>query len=98
MSMQTSWLTSLLTPSHRSTSGVNMRRLLFVSFVAAAALAGLQGQQSQLKLPLKSNSVRFAVIGDMGTGKKPQFDVAAQMVKYRESFPFEFVITMGDNI
>ncbi len=30
-------------------------------------------------LPLKQDSVRFAVIGDMGTGDKPQYEVAAQM-------------------
>jgi predicted phosphodiesterase len=49
-------------------------------------------------LPLKPNSVRFAVIGDMGTGEKPQYELAGKMVEYRQQFPFEFVITVGDNI
>ena len=48
--------------------------------------------------PLAANSVRLAVIGDMGTGEQPQIDVARQMVKARAAFPFEFVITLGDNI
>ena len=48
--------------------------------------------------PLRAHSVRFAVIGDMGTGKQPQLEVAQQMVKSRAVFPFEFVITLGDNL
>lgn len=52
----------------------------------------------QINLPLKGGSVRFAVIGDMGTGKQPQYETAQEMVKARQSFPFQFVITMGDNI
>ena len=48
--------------------------------------------------PLQTNSVRLAVIGDFGTGEQPQLEVAQQMVKSRAAFPFEFVITLGDNI
>jgi hypothetical protein len=52
-------------------------------------------QQSR---PARPDSLKFAVIGDNGTGRKPQFDVAAQMVTARRSFPFEMVIMLGDNI
>jgi len=52
----------------------------------------------QFKFPLKSNSVRFAAIGDMGTGEKPQYQIAQQMIGVRQTFPFDFVITLGDNI
>ncbi len=52
----------------------------------------------ELQLPLKPNSVRFAAIGDMGTGKPPQYEVAQRMIGVRSDFPFDFVITMGDNI
>jgi predicted phosphodiesterase len=48
--------------------------------------------------PLQANSVRLAVIGDFGTGELPQIEVARQMVKARAVFPFEFVITVGDNL
>ncbi len=48
--------------------------------------------------PLKPGSVRFAVIGDSGTGDSFQNEVAQQMVKARESFPFDFVVMLGDNI
>lgn len=52
----------------------------------------------QFKFPLKANSVRFAAIGDMGTGDAPQYQVAQQMVAARQTFPFDFVIMLGDNI
>jgi hypothetical protein len=48
--------------------------------------------------PLAQDSVRFAIIGDSGTGKPPQFEVAKQMMKTHETFPFTFVLMMGDNI
>ena len=51
-----------------------------------------------LTLPRKDGSVRFAVMGDTGTGDRPQYDVAKQMVAVRDEFPFAFVIMLGDNI
>ena len=53
---------------------------------------------ADVAFPLQANSVRFAAIGDMGTGEAFQRDVAEQMAKSRAAFPFEFVITLGDNI
>jgi 3',5'-cyclic AMP phosphodiesterase CpdA len=52
----------------------------------------------KVSLPLKDGSVRFAVIGDTGTGTDKQQQVADMMVKYRSAFPFEFVLMMGDNL
>ena len=49
-------------------------------------------------LPLKGGSVRFAVIGDMGTGDAPQYDVSRRMAQTYQKFPFNFVIMLGDNI
>ena len=51
-----------------------------------------------LKLPLKAKSLRFAVIGDSGTGRSPQFEVAQEMEAYRRIVNFSFVIMLGDNI
>jgi hypothetical protein len=42
--------------------------------------------------------VRFAVIGDMGNGKPEQYEVGARLAAARASFPFTFVITVGDNM
>jgi hypothetical protein len=42
--------------------------------------------------------LRFAVVGDAGTGKRPQFEVAEQMTAARAAFPFDFVLLLGDNM
>ena len=54
--------------------------------------------QKQLSLPNKPDSLRFAVMGDTGTGGKTQYDVARQMAQWRTKFPFEFVLMLGDNL
>ncbi len=51
-----------------------------------------------LVLPLKEGSLRFAAIGDSGTGEAAQYEVAQEMVRYRQEFPFEFVLMLGDNL
>ncbi len=52
----------------------------------------------KLSLPLKQGSVRFAVMGDTGSGTEMQQQVADMMIRYRELFPFDFVLMMGDNL
>jgi len=52
----------------------------------------------KLALPLADGSVRFAVIGDTGSGSDKQRQVADTMVRYRSAFPFDFVLMMGDNL
>jgi predicted phosphodiesterase len=72
----------------------------------ATALAGAQEPKAgpaahgglDVRLPLLANSVRFAVIGDSGTGDREQYEVARQMEQYREAVKFDFVIMLGDNI
>jgi hypothetical protein len=51
-----------------------------------------------LALPLKDGSVKFAVIGDTGTGTSKQQDIADIMVRYRAAFPYEFALLLGDNM
>ena len=53
---------------------------------------------SPVVLPLESESVRFAVIGDSGTGAKDQYRLAGEMEAYRQKVNFNFVIMLGDNI
>jgi hypothetical protein len=86
--------------------------LVFAAFAAYTLLSpadfilsAFQQQQQQrpakpenLFLPLAEKSVRFAVIGDSGTGGRAQYEVASQMLKYHQLFPYEFVLMMGDNI
>jgi len=51
-----------------------------------------------VRIPLQDKSVRFAVIGDSGTGEREQYDVARLMEAYRQAVKFDFVIMLGDNI
>jgi 3',5'-cyclic AMP phosphodiesterase CpdA len=53
---------------------------------------------SQVAPPAEKDSVRFAIVGDTGTGTSSQYEVGAQLTKARQMFPFEFVIMLGDNI
>jgi hypothetical protein len=64
----------------------------------AAALATVAVSAQTLQLPLEVDSVRFAVIGDSGTGERGQYEVAKWMATYHKVFPFTFVIMMGDNM
>jgi predicted phosphodiesterase len=51
-----------------------------------------------LELPLESGSIRFAVIGDSGTGNTPQYEIGQRMSEAHQAFPFDFVIMLGDNL
>jgi hypothetical protein len=66
----------------------------------AAQTAVDSSPQSSLDvhLPLQDKSIRFAVIGDSGTGEAPQYDVAKLLELYREKVGFDFIIMLGDNI
>jgi hypothetical protein len=48
-------------------------------------------------LPNLSGTVKFAVIGDNGTGDSAQYEVARRMERSRGEFPFDLVLMMGDN-
>jgi hypothetical protein len=49
-------------------------------------------------LPNRDGSLKFGVLGDFGTGERTQYQLAEQMAKLHERFPFELVITVGDNM
>jgi hypothetical protein len=62
--------------------------------IAALALAAPQPDS----LPNRPESVKFAAIGDNGTGDREQYDVARQMTAMHAAFPFDLVIMLGDNM
>jgi hypothetical protein len=74
-----------------------MRKLIAASIVAIAAVGWVAAAQDT-QLPGAPTSVKFAVIGDNGTGAAAQYEVGRQMIAARQRFPFEFVIMLGDNI
>ena len=78
----------------------------FALVILGGAIDSARGQKAasngnsnpQLTLPNKDTSVRFAVIGDTGTGLEPQQDLANVMLRTRNVFPFEFALLLGDNL
>jgi 3',5'-cyclic AMP phosphodiesterase CpdA len=87
-----------------------MRRMclaLLLSFGSLAAAVEAQtpsssdangGGRQQLTLPNRPDSVKFAALGDNGTGQRPQYEVAAQMAAWHDRFAFDVVIMLGDNL
>jgi hypothetical protein len=79
---------------------MNMPKLRCLTLLLAVlvSLQSLPLLAQDVTLPLKSGSIRFAAIGDMGTGDPPQYEVAQRMLDFHQKFPFTFVIMLGDNI
>ncbi len=72
--------------------------LACVAVVSCARTAGWPVWQ-KLALPFQQGDVvRFAVIGDSGTGGRQQYEVASRMAEFQERFPFDFVLMLGDNL
>jgi 3',5'-cyclic AMP phosphodiesterase CpdA len=63
-------------------------------FTPAAQNAARAGEA----LPARPESLKFAVLGDNGTGAKPEYDVGQQMAAARAAFPFDVVLMLGDNM
>jgi 3',5'-cyclic AMP phosphodiesterase CpdA len=68
------------------------------SLFAGRVPSGAAQPSAAVELPNLEGSLKFAVLGDFGTGDRAQFQVGEQMAKLRARFPFELVITVGDNI
>lgn len=76
-----------------------MRRFILTLsslFLGGSLLFGTAAQTITLGEGI--NSVKFAVIGDNGSGTREQYELGQQMVTMRTRFPFEFVLMMGDNL
>jgi len=78
---------------------------LFVPLDAArvgSKSGGPQAQQAAASLPLtvpnKADSLKFAVLGDFGTGSKEQYQLAAIMTRVHDQYPFNLVTLVGDNL
>ena len=49
-------------------------------------------------LPNAEDSLKFGILGDFGTGDRGQIEMAAEMARVHQRFPYELVVTVGDNI
>jgi predicted MPP superfamily phosphohydrolase len=75
-----------------------MRRLLVATGIVVTLLRTASVAQQASLLPNRPGSLKFAAIGDNGTGDQPQYDVAHQMDQWHQRFGFDLVIMLGDNI
>ncbi len=77
-----------------------MRRyqsLPIVVTLTAMLAAGAAAQELQLANK-PSGTLKFAVIGDSGTGDANQYRLAKVFTDIHQRFPYEFVLMMGDNM
>ena len=86
-----------------TTRGSRMLGLLLAGALVAATAPpasppAAAAATAPLALPLKEGSLRFAVIGDSGTGSGAQYELARLLAEWRADFPFELVLMIGDNI
>ena len=70
------------------------------SRLAVAAALGLVATLAAQSLPLPNTagSLKFAAIGDNGTGDTEQYQVGQQMTALHKTFPYDLVIMLGDNM
>jgi 3',5'-cyclic AMP phosphodiesterase CpdA len=64
----------------------------------AAAAARKTDPAGATQAPHAEKSVRFAILGDTGTGGSAQFEIGERLAASRTVFPFDFVLMLGDNI
>jgi predicted phosphodiesterase len=74
-----------------------MRRIAVAVLLLVASSAIVPAAQ-HAALPGRADSLKFAVIGDTGTGGKPEYDIGQQMATAHGTFPFEMVLMLGDNM
>jgi hypothetical protein len=53
---------------------------------------------AETPMPNRPDSLKFAILGDFGTASRGQLETAAEMARVHQRFPFELVITVGDNL
>jgi 3',5'-cyclic AMP phosphodiesterase CpdA len=84
----------------RSGSRPRLAAANVLAFVVLLVLGSATQERAPLPAPLPSlpGAVRFAIIGDTGTGDRPQYEVAERLTEYHRQFPFDFVLMLGDNM
>jgi predicted phosphodiesterase len=75
--------------------GIRFRVAAILACISALSIAAAT---QNVTLPLAKDSMRFAVIGDTGTGDKPQYEIGRRLEAYRQRANFTFAIMVGDNI
>lgn len=92
--MKTRWLILALAVALSGNSGCSGAKK-----TAGATIEAEQGVAVPLvPLPNAEGSLKFVVLGDWGTGNRPQYDLANTMARFHNEFKFTMVVTVGDNL
>jgi 3',5'-cyclic AMP phosphodiesterase CpdA len=86
------------TPPARVGAGIPAATEPVVTTPAAKPAAATAAAAGETAPPVAQNSLRFAVVGDTGTGDRAQYELGAMLAKSHAVFPFEFVLMAGDNL
>jgi hypothetical protein len=74
---------------------LDMPKILALVFVLIAAWRPFAGPT--LSVPNRPDTLKFAVLGDNGSGDAAKYDVANQLAAFHRLFAFGLVIMLGDN-
>jgi hypothetical protein len=75
---------------------MNRRQVLFS--LAAFGASSLIKPSSLFAFNSEKAPLRYAVIGDWGVGDRGAYELAKKMFEVHQTTPFEFILTVGDNI
>ena len=70
---------------------------LLISILTLVLGVGVLAAQ-EISLPNQPDSLKFAIIGDSGTGGSAQNKIAKILADSRAKLPYEFVLMLGDNL
>src|SRR3954467_15594686 len=74
-----------------------MRKINLILVIVTLS-AALFAYAQTVQLPAQKDSVKFAVIGDNGTGDKDEYQTADTLIASHQKFPFDLVLMVGDNL
>ncbi|MEZ5364195.1 MAG: metallophosphoesterase [Bryobacterales bacterium] len=83
---------------------MDLDRRMFLELPLLGGLSTLVGPPLEVAArahrpqPGRSGLLRFGVMGDGGSGAQAQADIAAQMQAWRKQAPWEFALSLGDNV
>jgi hypothetical protein len=72
--------------------------VLVLTAVAFAPTAAQQPVTEHVALPNKAGSLKFAVLGNSGTGEQAQYQLAEQMATFHRRFKYDLVVLAGGNL
>jgi 3',5'-cyclic AMP phosphodiesterase CpdA len=84
--------------NHSEATARRVTRRQVISSLAALTAASFIQPSAALSANPVNDKIRFAVLGDWGTGEDDEYAVAAQMYNAHRSTPLDFILTAGDNI